>query len=99
MPTVVEHASDQSVVTEHDIVRIVTLNLITAITRQQALQLYTINGARISFEENQKGSIEAGKLADFLVLSDDLLTVPEDDIKDIEVLRTVVAGKTVFEKP
>jgi hypothetical protein len=70
-----------------------------AITRQQALQLYTINGARISFEENQKGSIEAGKLADFLVLSDDLLTVPEDDIKDIEVLRTVVAGKTVFEKP
>lgn len=70
-----------------------------AISRQQALELYTRNAARISFEENLKGSIEAGKLADFVVLSDDLLTVPEEDIKDIEVLRTVVEGKTVYEHP
>ena len=75
------------------------LGLEEAFSRQQALELYTMNAARISFEENLKGSIEAGKLADFVVLSDDLLTVPEEDIKDIEVLRTVVEGKTVYEHP
>ena len=69
-----------------------------AITRQQALELYTTNAARISFEEDLKGSIEAGKLADFVVLSEDLLTVPEKNIKDIEVLKTVVGGKTVYER-
>ena len=69
-----------------------------AITRQQALELYTTNAARISLEEDLKGSIEAGKLADFVVLSEDLLTEPEENIKDIEVLRTVVGGKTVYER-
>ena len=69
-----------------------------AISRQEALKLYTIYAAHISFEEDLKGSIEPGKLADFVVLSDDLLTVPEENIKDIEVLMTVVGGKVVYEK-
>ena len=69
-----------------------------AISRQEALKLYTIYAAHISFEEDLKGSIEPGKLADFVVLSDDLLTVPEENIKDIEVLMTVVGGKIVYER-
>ncbi len=69
-----------------------------AISRQEALNLYTTYAAHISFEEDLKGSIEPGKLADFVVLSDDLLTVPEENIKDMEVLITVVGGKFVYEK-
>ena len=69
-----------------------------AISREEALKLYTINAAHISFEEDLKGSIEPGKLADFVVLSNDLLTVPEENIKDIEVIMTVVGGKVVYEK-
>ncbi len=70
-----------------------------AITRRQALELYTINAARISFEEKLKGSIETGKLADFVVLPHDLLTIAEEEIEGIEVLRTVVGGETVYERP
>ncbi len=69
-----------------------------AISRQEALKLYTTSAAHISFEEDLKGSIEPGKLADFVVLSEDLLTVPEENIKDIEVLITVVGGKVVYER-
>ncbi len=69
-----------------------------AISRQEALKLYTTYAAHISFEEDLKGSIEPGKLADFVVLSDDLLTVPEEQIKDIEVLMTVVGGKVVYDR-
>jgi len=69
-----------------------------AISRQEALKLYTTYAAHISFEEDLKGSIEPGKLADFVVLSDDLLTVPEENIKDIEVLTTVVGGKVVYDR-
>src|SRR5262245_8960558 len=63
----------------------------------EALQINTLNGAYASFEENIKGSITPGKLADFVVLSDDLHSVDKEKIKDIKIVRTVVGGKTVYE--
>ena len=68
------------------------------ISRQEALRLATIGNAYITFEENTKGSIEIGKLADFAVLDRDYLTVPDEDIKNITAQLTVVGGKVVFEK-
>lgn len=68
-----------------------------AISREDALKMYTINNAYASFEEAIKGSIEAGKLADFAVLSHDILSCPEDDIKDIRPLLTIVNGQIVFD--
>jgi len=68
-----------------------------ALSRQQALRCYTINNAYASFEEELKGSIEPGKLADMIVLDRDYLTCPVDEIKNIQVRRTVVGGGTVFE--
>jgi hypothetical protein len=67
------------------------------ITVEEALRVNTINGAYNSHEEAIKGSITPGKLADFVVLSDDLFTVNRAKIKDIQVVRTVVGGKTVYQ--
>ncbi len=66
------------------------------ITREEALRVATINNAYITYEEGVKGSIEAGKLADFLVLSQDLLAMPEDEIRSIHPLATYVGGREVF---
>ena len=68
------------------------------LTVAEALQLYTRNGAYIGFEENQKGSLEPGKLADFIVIDRDVLTVPEDQLKDVQVLKTFVGGELQYEK-
>jgi predicted amidohydrolase YtcJ len=68
-----------------------------AVTRLEALRMWTLNGAYLSFEEKIKGSIEPGKLADMVVISKDFLSCPVDDIKDIEALTTIVDGKVVFE--
>lgn len=69
-----------------------------AMTREEALRSYTTWGAYAGFEEKLKGSIEPGKLADFVVIDRDFMTCPEDEIKDIRVLRTVIGGETVYEK-
>jgi predicted amidohydrolase YtcJ len=66
------------------------------LTRQQALALYTINNAWLTFEEKEKGSLEAGKLADFIVIDRDLLTCPVDEVRDIQVRQTWVGGKRVY---
>ena len=63
----------------------------------EALRVNTLNGAYNSHEEALKGSITPGKLADFVVLSDDLFTVATDKIKDLQVVRTVVGGATVYQ--
>jgi predicted amidohydrolase YtcJ len=67
------------------------------ITVEEALRVNTINGAYNSHEEAVKGSIAPGKLADFVVLADDLHAVNQDKIKDIAIVRTVVGGSTVYQ--
>ncbi len=67
------------------------------ITVDEALRVNTRNGAHASREEAIKGSITAGKLADFVVLADDVHTVPVDRIKDIQIVRTVTGGATVYQ--
>ncbi len=68
------------------------------ITREEAIRFYTINNAFLSFEEKEKGSLEAGKLADFIVLDQDILTCPLNNIRDIQVLSTYLGGKVVYSK-
>jgi len=64
----------------------------------EAIEIFTINGAKIGFEEDIKGSIEPGKFADFAVLSDDPYHVLREKIGDIQVEMTIVGGKVVFQK-
>ncbi|MFO0796442.1 MAG: amidohydrolase [Gemmataceae bacterium] len=68
-----------------------------ALTREQALRLYTINNAYLHHEERLKGSLEVGKLADLIVIDRDYLTCPVDAVKDTRVLLTVVGGRVVWE--
>ena len=73
------------------------LNLDQRLTRQEALQFYTINNARLHFEESDKGSIEPGKLADLILVDRDPLTCPENDLPATKVLWTMVGGKIVHD--
>ncbi len=66
------------------------------LTVEEAIQAYTLNTAYAGFEEHMKGTITTGKLADFVVLSDNLRTMDPDDIKDVTVVTTVVGGNVVY---
>ncbi|MFT5304292.1 MAG: putative amidohydrolase YtcJ [Mariniblastus sp.] len=70
-----------------------------AITREEAIRSYTIDCAYSAFEESSKGSLVAGKLADIVVLSNDLLTCPEENIKQTKVIMTIVDGKIAYQNP
>ncbi len=69
-----------------------------ALTREQAIRMYTANNAYLLFKEKDVGSLEPGKFADFIVLDIDLLTCPADQIADIKPRQTYLAGKRVFER-
>jgi predicted amidohydrolase YtcJ len=69
-----------------------------SLTREQALRSYTLNGAYSAFQEDVLGSLEPGKLADVVVLSRDIMTVPEDSIPGTEVVHTVVGGEVVYSR-
>jgi predicted amidohydrolase YtcJ len=66
------------------------------LTREQAIRLYTINNAFLTFDETRKGSLEPGKLADFIVLDRDILGCPVDEVKDIKVEATYLGGSRVY---
>ncbi len=69
------------------------------ISRQEALRIATNNNAFTTWEEKVKGSIEPGKLADFVILSGDFMTIPEDEILKLHPLATYVGGKKVYSAP
>jgi len=68
------------------------------LTREQAIRLYTINNAYLHHEENEKGSLEVGKLADLIVIDQDLLACHLSLIPQVQVAYTIVGGKVVFER-
>jgi predicted amidohydrolase YtcJ len=67
------------------------------LSREQAIRMYTINNAFLMFGEKEKGSLETGKLADFIVLQQDILTCPVDQVKSIQVEQTWIGGKQVYQ--
>jgi len=66
-----------------------------ALSREQAIRFYTINNARLLFQEGRTGSLEPGKFGDLIVLDRDILKCPEEEIASTRVLQTYVAGKLV----
>ena len=66
------------------------------LTVEEALRAYTLGAAYAAFQEKEKGAISPGKLADVVVLSDDLFRIPPERIKDIRVEVTIVGGKIVY---
>jgi predicted amidohydrolase YtcJ len=83
-------------VTREDITGAVS-DSVERVSREEALRMYTINGAYGTFQEDMLGSIEVGKLADLVILGGDPLTVPVDEIRDIPILVTIAGGQIVYE--
>jgi len=69
-----------------------------ALTREEAMRGMTIWAAKANFEENEKGSLEKGKFADFVILDQDLMKAGEKDLLNTKVLKTFLSGEKVFEK-
>ena len=69
-----------------------------AVERQDALKMFTKWASYSVFEEDIKGTIEAGKLADFTIMSKDIMTIPEDQIMSSQVVMTIVGGKIVYSR-
>ncbi|MCK5748142.1 MAG: amidohydrolase family protein, partial [Oricola sp.] len=69
-----------------------------AVTREEALKMFTLWPAYASFQEDALGTIEPGKRADFTVFSKDIMTVPEEEILTAEPVMTVIGGEIVFRK-
>ena len=74
-----------------------TLHAEQRLTREEAIRLYTIDNAFITFTENERGSIEEDKLADLVVVDRDILACPIDEVKDIAVLKTYLGGDLVYQ--
>jgi len=70
-----------------------------ALTREEALRSVTIWAAKSCFEEKEKGSIEIGKYADFVLTDKDLMKIPESEIPKVKVLKTYIGGVNVYETP
>ena len=69
-----------------------------SISVMEAIKLYTWNGAYASFEEEIKGSIEVGKLADLVILNDSILSVNPNQIKDLKVETTIIDGEIIYQE-
>ncbi|MEJ2248127.1 MAG: amidohydrolase [Candidatus Lokiarchaeota archaeon] len=65
---------------------------------EEAIKAYTINGAYASFQEDIKGTIEKGKLADFVILNENPLKIPKNEIKNLKILETIIRGETVYKR-
>ena len=68
------------------------------ISVEQALRAYTVTAAYASFEEDEKGVLSQGRLADFVILERDLFSIPPEEIGEVKVVTTVVGGKVVHER-
>ena len=75
------------------------LNPSEKLSREQALRFYTLNNAHLHFEENKKGSLEPGKLADLIIADRNPLTCPINDLRETKVLLTMVGGRIVWQSP
>ena len=64
----------------------------------EALRAYTINAAYQNFDEKERGSLEAGKYADMVILSENILACEPEHIREIEVVETILEGKTTYKK-
>jgi predicted amidohydrolase YtcJ len=69
------------------------------LTLQETIEAYTMGSAYAEFQEKEKGSITPGKLADLVLLSDDLFSIPPEKIRDVKVSKTIVGGKLVWDAP